>query len=168
VTVEAAIKTSIEYEKRVRDVYVEARDQAESVGARSFFGLMADEEQRHVEFLERKQREWRGSGAIDADDLKTAVPSRERIEKGIAELEEEVSKEEAGAQMEWLEKAHAVETETSGFYRKVVDELPDDAKPLFKRFIEIEDGHLAIVRAQIDLAGGTGYWMDVREFTLEG
>jgi hypothetical protein len=50
----------------------------------------------------------------------------------------------------------------------MVNELPDEAKGLFKRFLEIEEGHLALVQAQIDQALGTGYWFDVREFDLEG
>ena len=49
-----------------------------------------------------------------------------------------------------------------------VDELPAEARELFRRFLEIEEGHLALVQAQIDFVTGTGYWFDVREFNLEG
>jgi rubrerythrin len=71
-------------------------------------------------------------------------------------------------ELQWLRKAHGVERETSDFYQRMVNELPDEAKGLFKRFLEIEEGHLALVQAQIDQALGTGYWFDVREFDLEG
>lgn len=60
-----------------------------------------------------------------------------------------------------------METETSDFYRRMVSELPAEARGLFSRFLEIEEGHLAIVQAQIDHVSGTGYWFDVREFDLE-
>ena len=51
-TIEEAIKTAIEYEKRVRDVYVEALDDATNPTARRVFQLMADEEHnQHVECI---------------------------------------------------------------------------------------------------------------------
>ncbi|MFH1865645.1 MAG: hypothetical protein ABIK85_07155 [Candidatus Eisenbacteria bacterium] len=92
-TVEEAIKTSIEYETRVRDVYAEAVNGVQSPEGKRLFQLMMDEEQLHVDYLEAK---------------------------------------------------------------------------LDQRFLEIEEGHLALVQAQIDQATGSGYWFDVREFTLEG
>jgi hypothetical protein len=33
--------------------------------------------------------------------------------------------------------------------------------------LEIEDGHLAIVQAQLDSVQGMGFWFDVAEFRLE-
>jgi hypothetical protein len=50
----------------------------------------------------------------------------------------------------------------------MVKELPQEARPLFSRFLEIEEGHLAIVQAQLDLALGTGFWFDSQEFTIGG
>jgi hypothetical protein len=38
---------------------------------------------------------------------------------------------------------------------------------LFQRFVEIEQGHLAIVQAEIDSVSGLGFWFDMREFDLE-
>ena len=49
----------------------------------------------------------------------------------------------------------------------MVEELPEGARPLFRRFLEIEDGHLAMVQAEIDTLAGTGFWFDVQEFSLE-
>ncbi len=167
-TVEEAINTSLEYENRVRDVYTDAVNQAVNDQGRKFFQLMADEEQHHVEYLEEKLRQWKDTGKVDADGLSTLLPSREAIESGVTKLQDKVGGRPGRIEIEFLEKAHAVERETSGFYRKMVDELPDDAKGLFKRFLEIEEGHLAMVQAQMDLVNGTGYWFDVREFNLEG
>ena len=167
-TVEEAIKTSLEYENGVRDVYADAVERAESDAARRFFKLMADEEQHHVDYLEAKLAEWKGSGKVTPAGLKTAVPSRAEIAKSVAALEGKVGDDVGRIEIQYLERAHAVERETGAFYHRVVDELPEEAKPLFARFVEIEDGHLDIVQAQLDLANGTGYWFDVREFDLEG
>ncbi|MFH1502797.1 MAG: ferritin family protein [Candidatus Eisenbacteria bacterium] len=167
-TVEEAIRTSIEYETGVRDVYGDAVGRAESDGARRFFQLMADEEQHHLDYLEAKLDQLEQTGAVTADGLVTAVPPSEEIKERVAGLDDKLGDNVGRVDIQYLEKAHAVERETSAFYRRMVDELPKEAKPLFWRFMEIEDGHLDLVQAQLDLANGTGYWFDVREFDLEG
>jgi len=168
VTVEEAINTSIQYENKVRDVYVDAVNRSEHPDGKKLFQLMADEEQHHVDYLDAKLDQWRESGKVTPEGLKTALPSAEAISGGIAVLEGKVGGKPGRIEIEFLEKAHAVERETSGFYKRMVDELPDEAKGLFARFLEIEEGHLVLVQAQIDLVMGTGYWFDVREFSLEG
>ena len=42
-----------------------------------------------------------------------------------------------------------------------------EERALFQRFLEIEDGHHAIVQAELDAVQGLGYWFDVQEFKLE-
>lgn len=167
-TVEEAIRTSIEYENRVRDVYEEAVEGAHRPEAERLFRLMAGEEQKHVDYLEAKLEQWRADGTVTAEGLETAVPSRDTIAGGVERLRERVGGRPGTVELEFLRKAHAVERETSDFYARMVNELPDDAKELFGRFLEIEEGHLALVQAEIDLVTGTGYWFDVREFNLEG
>ena len=167
-TVEEAIRTSLEYETRVRDVYAEAAEKAEHPDSKRFFGLMAGEEQDHVDYLDSKLEQWSGDGTVTSKGLSSALPSREKIEQEAERLRERVGDARGRIEMEYLRKALAVERETTDFYSRMVAELPDDSKGLFRRFLEIEDGHLALVQAQIALATATGYWFDVREFTLEG
>jgi hypothetical protein len=38
---------------------------------------------------------------------------------------------------------------------------------LFSRFLEIEDGHAAIVQAEMDSVNQSGFWFDLKEFDLE-
>ncbi|MBD3367502.1 MAG: hypothetical protein GF405_04925 [Candidatus Eisenbacteria bacterium] len=168
VTVEEAIKTAIQYENGVRDLYREAVEKAEKPGGKTLFSLMADEEERHVKFLEKKLKEFRESGRVAAEGLGTAVPSKERIEAAGVRLQATLDGKASGAERGFLRKAYAAESETTEFYRRMVSELPEEARPLFRRFLDIEEGHLAIVRAQLDRVSSTGYWFDVREFTLEG
>ena len=167
-TVEEAIKTSIEYEIGVRDVYLEAARTAQHEEGKKLFQLMADEEQCHVDYLGVKLDQWNKNGTVTADGLMTAIPSADVIEQGVDKLRDKVGGKPGTVEIQWLGKAHAVERETSNFYQRMVDELPDAAKGLFRRFLEIEEGHLALVQAQIDYVTGTGYWFDVREFSLEG
>lgn len=167
-TIEEAIKTAIDFENKVRDVYTEAVRTSEHESGRRLFQLMADEEQHHVDYLEHALKKWQEIGELSIEGLKTAVPSSASIASGVARLKTELGERPSGAELDHLKKAYAVETETSGFYRRMADELPDEARKLFSRFLDIEEGHLAIVQAQIDHVSGTGYWFDVREFNLEG
>ena len=66
-----------------------------------------------------------------------------------------------------IKKALDAETETSSFYRRMVDELPEEGKVMFSRFLEIEEGHQAIVQAEIDALSGAGYWFDFPDISME-
>ena len=79
-----------------------------------------------------------------------------------------MKKDVPGEELEMLKRALEVEKETSDFYRKLVDQMEGDAKKLFARFLEVEEGHLNLVQAEIDALQGMGVWFDCREFDLEG
>ena len=66
-----------------------------------------------------------------------------------------------------LRRALAVEMESCEFYQKLVREMPPAERALFERFVEIEEGHRAIVQAEIDAISGNGFWFDIPEFRLE-
>ncbi len=59
------------------------------------------------------------------------------------------------------------EVETSNFYRRKVNGLEGESREMFARFLEIEEGHEAIVQARIDSVTGMGFWFDLQEFNLE-
>jgi len=170
-TPEKAIKTALTYEKNVHKTYLEAAAKAKDVAARKFFELMAEEEAGHVAYLESKLAAWTKSGKLDGDDVATAIPSTDRIAKGLARLKERFAKtpkdEAYGTEICSLRRALDAETETSEFYKRMVAELPEDAKPMFRRFLEIEEGHKAIVAAELDAVENNGFWFDVQEFNQE-
>ena len=65
-----------------------------------------------------------------------------------------------------LRRALHMENEAGDFYKRMVEELPEEARPLFARFVEIEDGHNAIVQAELDYASGAGFMFDFRDFGM--
>jgi len=165
--IEEAIKTAIDFEEQVSDVYRDAMEQtSDSVGKRTF-GLLADEELKHVDYLTNKLDELRKTGTITAEQLDTAVPSQQKIQEGISRLESRMSQEDRGGELQMLSKALKVEQDTTNFYRKMASQLSDEGKQVFARFVEIEEGHLAIVQAEMDYLSKTGYWFDVKEFDME-
>ena len=166
-TIEEAIKTAIEFEAQVRDVYRNAMEgTTDPVGMR-IFRVLAKEEQNHLDYLQRKLDEWKGTGKIVAERLDTTIPSEEAIREGISKLEGRMADKDRGGELQMLSRAFDVEVKTSNFYKKMVTELTPEGQQLFARFVEIEEGHLAIVRAEIDYFSRTGYWFDFKEFDME-
>jgi rubrerythrin len=170
-TVEEAIKTALDLEKRVRKVYADAETESADEVAGRFLDVLAREEGHHVAYLQSRLDEWTRTGKVTPEALATAVPSKQRIAIAVHGLKQRMrlgAADQASA-LTVLKRALDVEIETSDFYRKVVAELPDPgAKAMFARFLEIEEGHQTIVSAEIDSINGAGFWFDMREFDLEG
>jgi len=166
-TVEEAIKMALEYEVKVRDSYLGAIDRIKDETGRHVFKVLGEEEQGHVDYLESRLAEWRKNGKISPEVLKTIVPSRRAIDAGVRKLEGHLSKRDYGTEREMLQKALALEIETSNFYKKMVDEMDEEDGKLFARFLEIEEGHQAIVQAELDYLTRSGTFFDFQEFGQE-
>ncbi len=167
-TIEEAIKTGIEYEIAVEHVYAEAAKRFSDPVARKIFLVLADEERRHVEYLESRLEEWTETGKVTAERLGTAIPSTETIEAGLRKLSRRMAHQDYGDELTMLRKALELEQHATEFFKKMVSELKADEQKLFARFVEIEKGHEAIVQAEIDALRGLGFWFDFQEFKLEG
>ncbi|MCP4726395.1 MAG: hypothetical protein GY863_15225 [bacterium] len=164
---EEAIKTAIEYEERVTDIYFENAKKFRNAVPRKIFKVLADEERHHVEYLEAKLKEWQETGKITVDKLETVVPDKATIETNVKQLKKDANKQDFGDEVAIFKKALKLEVATSGFYKRMVEELPPEDRSMFEQFVEIEEGHEAIVQAEIDAALGLGVWFDFMEFSLE-
>ncbi len=164
---EEAIKTALEYENKVTDVYNKYAGKFKSEVGRKIFETLGKEEDDHVAYLEAKLEEWQKTGKVTIENLKTVVPDKDVIQKNVKKLKKVAKQDGVDSEIEYFEKALEMEIKTSNFYKKLVNELPAGEKELFERFIEIEEGHEAIVSAEIDNARGLGYWFDFQEFDLE-
>jgi len=165
--IEKAIKTAIDYEMKVRDVYASAVANAKNETAKRVFKQLAKEEQGHVDYLESRLTEWKGTGKLRAKKLETIIPTKGAIEDGVKKLESKMKEADKFGEAQMLTKALDVEIETSKFYEQMVNQLEAEPQRMFQRFLEIEEGHLAIVQAELDSLNGTGFWFDFREFNLE-
>ncbi len=168
-TLEEAIKTAIEFETKVTGVYRDAIAQTTDPAGKRIFEVLAKEEEDHLAYLQSRLDEWNKTGKVTAATLETAVPSPAAIAEGIGKLEQKVGqKKDHTLELDLLKRALEVERETGEYYKKLVGELDADGQKLFQRFAEIEEGHYAIVQAQIDSLSGMGFWFDFMEFNLEG
>jgi rubrerythrin len=165
--IEEAIKTALQYEGRVVGVYREALDKAQDSTGKKVFRALAEDEVKHVEYLKAKLEEWTTTGRVIPSQLNTVIPPRERIEAAVKTLRVKVAVPVPDNEIRLLRQALQVEVETSGFYQRMVRELPPEGQRLFERFVEIEEGHKTIVQAEIDSVSGSGFYFDMPEFNLE-
>lgn len=164
---EKAIKTAIEYETKVRDVYKDAADNAADSTGQMVFQTLAREEQYHLDYLNERLNEWQKTGKISVEKVKTLVPPQDIIDENVQKLNKQLAKKSNDKELQMLNKALKVEEETSAFYKSLVDKISGDGQKMFARFVEIEEGHQAIVKAEIDALSGSGFWFDFNEFSLE-
>jgi len=169
---EEAIKTAIDYEIKVTTAYEQAHEKATDPVGKRIFAVLAKEEQGHVDYLKACLEQWQKTGKVTPQELDTAIPKKESIAESLGSMQKELASDDkkrkpSQLELELLNQALAAEEETSGFYRRMVDELDKEGRDLFRRFLEIEEGHVTIVRAEIDSVNGLGYWMDMAEFQLE-
>jgi len=163
-----ALGIAIQHEHRVRDHYAQGALEILDPLGRRVFETLAREEQGHVDYLESRLVEWNRTGKLTAPELPTLLPTLALVEQAKARLEAGPPAELAvQSEMDLLKTALELERTTSSFYRGLVEKLPPAHKQLFARFLEIEEGHLAIVQAEIDAVAGHGHWFDFMEFDLE-
>ncbi|MDX9957776.1 MAG: hypothetical protein AB7T74_04725 [Clostridia bacterium] len=165
--VEEVFGQALEYETRIRDQYAVAAKEAKAPEARAFYEALGKDEDSHVAYINHKLDQWQSTGAMDAKGLSTIVPDQATVNKAVDKAKASFSAGPEGGHMAALENALRAEEETSAFYRSMVEKLPAGARDVFARLLEIEEGHTAIVRAELDLVGNTGHWFDIREFGME-
>ena len=166
-TLEEAITQAIDYETRIRDLYRDAVQGTADPKGRHVFQALADDEQRHIDYLEAKRTQWYGEGRITVESLASHIPVAELLAANTEGLEQTMAREDRTDEKRMLSKALQVEVETSAFYRRMVEQVEGDARAMFARFLEIEDGHIAAVQAELDYISHTGFWFDFQEFDLE-
>ena len=166
-TIEEAMKTAIEYEIRIRDIYLEAVVAVDGEAGKKIFETLAKDEQSHIDYLEHKLVLFQKTGTIEHGKLESAIPDQKSIDQEADKVKSLTAKDFLGIKQSMLSKALKVEIETSEFYQKMVNELPAKARPLFKRFLEIENNHIKVVQFELDYISKTGYWFDFKEFDME-
>lgn len=166
-TFEEAIRTAIDYEIRIRDIYREAAAAVNEEKGKRIFHTLGDDEQHHVDYLQHKLIEFQKTGKVAADKLDSGVPSAEALGREAARVKSLVEKDFLGIRQQMLSRALKAEIETSNFYRKMVDGLPVEVCGLFARFLEIENNHIKALEFELDYISKTGYWFDFKEFDME-
>lgn len=164
---ETAIKSALTFENRIRDLYREAVDRTDDPAGKKIFQTLADDEQRHVDYLDNRLIEWRKQGSITIERLESIVPDKAAIRKESAALRSTINQDSRGLKQQMLSQALTAEIETSRFYKELIDQVSDDYRPMFNRFLEIEDNHVEAVQFELDHLTNTGFWFGFEEFDME-
>jgi len=164
---EDAFVTSLEYERKIRDIYRSALDIIKEDTGRVIFQTLADDEQSHVDFLKYSLEELKDGHEIDLARLKTALPPTEMLEQKAAGLKKKIPEKVYGDVKRILNSALEIEIETSQFYKQVMDQTEEPVKSIFRKFLEIENGHIDAVQIELDYASGSGFWFNFMEIDLE-
>jgi len=166
-TVEEAIKTAIDYEIRIHDIYRDAAQKISDPAGKRTLTMLADDEQHHIEYLRNRLQLWEKTGKLSAEKLESAIPALETLSRETEKIESHFSKESRRGEIEILSNALKAEIETSKFYEQMVREMPPEYQPMFARFLEIEENHIAAVQFELDYLTQSGYWFDFKEFDME-
>ncbi len=166
---EEAIKTALQYENKVYQTYQEAQQSCPDGVGLKIFKVLADEELGHIKYLEACLARWQESGQLDLELLATAIPSPQKIQQAAQKLQQNLKERRPAntTEVDLLNRALQVESETYAFYKQMVSEIQGEGQAMFQRFLQIEEGHSAIVQAEIDSVTGLGFWFDMPEFSLE-
>jgi rubrerythrin len=164
---ETAITSALAFENRIRDLYLEAVAATDDAAGKRIFQALADDEQRHVDYLESRLDEWQRQGQVTVAMLESTIPDKAAIQKEAAALQETINQDTRGLKQQMLSRALEMELETSRFYKQLVEKVSAAHREMFARFLEIEDNHVEAVQFELDHVGSTGFWYGFEEFDME-
>lgn len=166
-TLEEAIRTAIEYEIRIRDIYLEGAAVIDEEAGQRFLQALGNDEQCHIDYLEQLLVQLEQTGMITAEKLESSIPSREAIDRKAGKVQSQMAEDDHGLKQQMLSKALKMEVETSAFYNQLISDMAPAEKQIFSRFLEIENNHIDAVQFELDYISKTGYWFDIKEFDME-
>jgi rubrerythrin len=166
-TIEEAIKTALEYETKIRDIYKEAADKVSDPAGQRILTMLRDDEETHIAYLKDCLELWEKTGRLSVKKLKTIIPPVDVIQKETEKVATHMPQQIKTGEKEILSRALKAEIETSNFYQQMVDEMSGEGQQMFARFLEIEESHIAAVQFELDYVLKSGYWFDFKEFDME-
>ena len=164
---EAALKSALIFEKRIRDLYIEAAAGTDDTAGKKIFEDLAADEQNHVSYLESRLDDWQKTGTISTERLESIIPHKASIQKAAANLESKIKEDTRGLKQQMLSRALEMEIDTSQFYEQLVEQVSAEHQTMFKRFLEIENNHIEAVQFELDHLSKTGFWYGFEEFDME-
>jgi rubrerythrin len=159
--------TALEYEKKIRDLYVTAVSIIDDDRGKTVFKTLADEEQAHVDFLEHSIKTLKNKGRLTHEQLKTSIPDTDSIQKNIEAMKIKIPEQMLGDLKRVLSSALKLEIETTEHYQKAFESAEGDIKAVLEKFVEIEQRHTDVVRFELDYASHNGFWLGFPEISME-
>ena len=160
-------KKALEFEKKIRDLYLSAIDIVDDERGKKIFKTLAQEEQSHVDFLEHRIGALTEQGSISLKTINTIVPDTNDLNRNIASMKVDIPEQMLGDIKRVLSSALKLEEETTQYYEKAFESADGDIKEVLGKFITIEQRHTDVVRFELDYASHNGYWLGFPEISME-
>ena len=160
-------KKALEFEKKIRDLYVSAVDIIDDERGKKIFRTLAKEEQSHIDFLEHSIAALADQGTISLKTFKTIVPDTKDLSKNIESMKVTIPEQMLGDIKRVLSSALKLEEETTQYYENAFAAAEGDIREVLAKFITIEQRHTEVVRFELDHASRNGYWLGFPEISME-
>jgi rubrerythrin len=161
-----ALKTAVEAEKKSLDTYLHFALRTDDASGKNMFIRLAADEFEHMNILERQSKSIEESGdwlkvEIETSDVEMVVPR-------LGEKDIKIRGTSGQDQLTALHTALALEKRAQDFYNTQARATVDaNAREMYHRLAEMEVAHYELIQAEIDAIGNTGFWLGLREFSLE-
>ncbi|KYC46111.1 MAG: Rubrerythrin [Candidatus Methanofastidiosum methylothiophilum] len=159
------IETAIQAEKETLNTYIKSAIKVSNVVGKNMFLKLALDEIKHREILEKALKsQLEGGECIFPEIEKTEVT------KIVPDVEKEIEKTSHLGQDDLAALMLAQKVEKNGieYYKQCMkNSWDEEAKKMFSYLVKMEEEHYALIQTQIDYIEGTGYWLGIREFTLD-
>jgi rubrerythrin len=161
-----ALEIALSTEKNGLKTYIDFAYHTKDESGKNMFIRLAADEFEHMTILE-KQRE----SIQEKECWITVKLEKSEIEKLTPALKEKIKKvkgTEGLDQMSALRTALDMEERAVRFYGEQAQISADPkAKDMYLRLVKMEQAHYELIQAEIDYIDKTGFWFDLREFSLE-
>lgn len=144
-TVTDILKKAVIMEARGKALYAKVAEQTTSEGVKKIFNVMADEEQLHIEFLQKQLVHYKKTGKFDQNELDKASAD-DSIANTI--LTDSVIKEISGAGFEAAAISAAIDMENKSievYSARALEAVDPNEKELYDWLANWEKGHLKLL-----------------------
>jgi rubrerythrin len=159
--------TALQYEEKIRDLYVNAAETVDDERGRAIFRALAADEQGHIEFLNYSLDRLSESKPIDIERLSTSIPDKNSVIRSLDRIKAKIPERMLGDIKTVLRSALAMEKETSAYYRQSAAKTEGAIKAILEKFLIIEIRHEDVVQTELDHAQHNGIWFNFMEVDLE-
>ncbi len=135
------LKQAIIMEHRGKALYQQVASQTSNPDVKKIFDVMADEEQTHIDFLQKQLAHYSKEGSFDKNDLETA-PGTDAIAKTI--LTDDMVKDISGSGFEAAAISAAIDMESKSvevYANRAAESTDPNEKELFNWLANWEKGH---------------------------
>ncbi len=158
---------ALEQEKVALTTYLKFAYETEDQKGKDMFIRLAMDEFDHINALEGELSSLEREGKWCRDKI-----SLSPIEKLIPQLPKTQLKTRGKKEISAftaLLTASELEDKAIRFYRRQKEEASDEiSRSFWQRLEEMEIAHYELIQAEIDSLTRTGFWLGIREFTVEG